>query len=47
MHSLGRFTRREWLLGTMAAALSVRQLALNAQIASKTPLSKLAKKPSH
>jgi hypothetical protein len=42
MLSPGRFTRREWLLGTMAAALTVRQLALNAQTASKTSSSKLA-----
>jgi hypothetical protein len=37
-----KFTRREWLLGMMAAGLSVHQLALNAQTTSKTSSSKLA-----
>ncbi|MBI4626338.1 MAG: DUF362 domain-containing protein [Verrucomicrobia bacterium] len=41
MLSNERFTRREWLLGTLAAGLTVRQLALNAQTASKTSASKL------
>ena len=42
MPSNGRYTRREWLLGTLAAGLTAPQLALNAQTASKTSASKLA-----
>jgi uncharacterized protein DUF362 len=37
-----KFSRREWLLGMMAAGLSIHQLALNAQTTSKTSSSKLA-----
>lgn len=42
MHAPGKFTRREWMLGTLAAGLTVRQLALGAQTAAPLPASRLA-----
>ena len=42
MLSRERFTRRDWLLGTLAAGLTPRQLAFAAQTAAPVPPSKLA-----
>lgn len=41
MHLPGNFTRREWLIGAVAAGLTVRQLALSARASSSTPVSPL------
>ncbi len=41
MHHPGRYTRREWLVGAVAAGLTVRQLALSARASSSTPASPL------
>lgn len=42
MHATGRFTRRDWILGTLAAGLTPRQLAFAATTAAPLPPSKLA-----
>ncbi|MBM3851811.1 MAG: DUF362 domain-containing protein [Verrucomicrobia bacterium] len=41
MRAHPEFTRRNWLLGTLAAGVTARQLAFGAQVASKIPTGRL------